>query len=159
MFMERFISMLPGQKLIVLDEFSGTKTYASGHLLIAVGSELEGLLYEHPIRGDSFYMPFLPASHVVETVGTGLVHCAPCHGREDFEVGCKFSLPLVSYLNNQSHNGFNANSAEILVIFYFPCQKKFGANDLNAKKERTTFSHLRIGQMFHQFCFLSVDII
>ncbi|KAA0192784.1 Isoleucine--tRNA ligase mitochondrial [Fasciolopsis buskii] len=94
MFMERFISMLPGQKLIVLDEFSGTKTYASGHLLIAVGSELEGLLYEHPIRGDSFYMPFLPASHVVETVGTGLVHCAPCHGREDFEVGCKFSLPL-----------------------------------------------------------------
>lgn len=80
MFLERFISMLPGQKLTVLDEFSG--------------SQLEGLLYEHPIRGNSFCMPFLPSSHVMETIGTGLVHCAPCHGREDFEVGCKFSLPL-----------------------------------------------------------------
>ncbi|THD19387.1 Isoleucine--tRNA ligase [Fasciola hepatica] len=88
-FMEPFSSMLPGQKLTVLDEFPG--------------SRLEGVLYDHPLRNDpSSTMPFLPASHVVETVGTGLVHCAPCHGREDFEVACRFGLPLNSLVDESA---------------------------------------------------------
>jgi len=43
----------------------------------------------HPLRaGDnySFRVPLLPGDHVTDDAGTGFVHTAPGHGREDFEV-------------------------------------------------------------------------
>jgi isoleucyl-tRNA synthetase len=42
----------------------------------------------HPLKGKEydFYVPLLPGDHVTDDAGTGFVHTAPSHGREDFEV-------------------------------------------------------------------------
>jgi isoleucyl-tRNA synthetase len=42
----------------------------------------------HPFHrgGYSFAVPLLPGDHVTDDAGTGFVHTAPGHGREDFEV-------------------------------------------------------------------------
>ena len=44
----------------------------------------------HPLKGlDGGYgltVPLLPGDHVTDDAGTGFVHTAPGHGREDFDV-------------------------------------------------------------------------
>ena len=42
----------------------------------------------HPLhaRGYGFVVPLLDGDHVTEDAGTGFVHTAPGHGREDFEL-------------------------------------------------------------------------
>ncbi|MDP2410724.1 MAG: isoleucine--tRNA ligase, partial [Pseudolabrys sp.] len=47
------------------------------------------LTCEHPLKklgGYDFDVPLLPGDHVTDDTGTGFVHTAPGHGREDFEV-------------------------------------------------------------------------
>jgi isoleucyl-tRNA synthetase len=44
---------------------------------------------DHPLRGSGDYgftVPLLPGDHVTDDAGTGFVHTAPGHGREDFDV-------------------------------------------------------------------------
>jgi len=38
-------------------------------------------------------------THVTADAGTGLVHTAPGHGREDYEIGLKYGLPVYSPVN------------------------------------------------------------
>ncbi|HEX2216914.1 MAG TPA: isoleucine--tRNA ligase, partial [Xanthobacteraceae bacterium] len=49
---------------------------------------LEGIVCQHPLRGlgYSFIVPLLAGEHVSYDAGTGFVHTAPGHGREDFDV-------------------------------------------------------------------------
>jgi isoleucyl-tRNA synthetase len=49
--------------------------------------ELEGIVCSHPLagKGYDFHVPLLSANHVTEDTGTGFVHTAPGHGREDFD--------------------------------------------------------------------------
>lgn len=49
---------------------------------------LDGLICAHPLRGKGydFDVPLLAGDHVTDDAGTGFVHTAPGHGREDFEV-------------------------------------------------------------------------
>jgi len=51
---------------------------------------LQDLVCEHPLKGFNdgyvFPVPLLPGDHVSDDTGTGFVHTAPGHGREDFEV-------------------------------------------------------------------------
>ncbi len=46
------------------------------------------MLCAHPLRrlGYGFVVPLLDGDHVTEDAGTGFVHTAPSHGREDFEL-------------------------------------------------------------------------
>jgi isoleucyl-tRNA synthetase len=50
--------------------------------------ELEALVCHHPLRGANynFHVPLLPGNHVTDETGTGFVHTAPGHGREDFDI-------------------------------------------------------------------------
>jgi isoleucyl-tRNA synthetase len=52
--------------------------------------ELAELECDHPLRktitGYGFTVPLLPGDHVTDDTGTGFVHTAPGHGREDFDV-------------------------------------------------------------------------
>ena len=45
---------------------------------------------EHPLKGTggdySFRVPLLPGDHVTDDAGTGFVHTAPGHGRDDFDI-------------------------------------------------------------------------
>ncbi|RMD57493.1 isoleucine--tRNA ligase, partial [Candidatus Woesearchaeota archaeon] len=79
------VSAVTKKDLEIIEEFSGDK--------------LEGLAYEYPFSDE---IPFqkgrehrvvLSSEYVSTDAGTGLVHCAPGCGPEDFEVGRREGLP------------------------------------------------------------------
>lgn len=64
------------------------------------GRELEGLEYRHPLHDliplqeqlSKYHKVVLSKEHVALTEGTGLVHGAPGHGFEDYEVGLEYGI-------------------------------------------------------------------
>ncbi|RXT53510.1 isoleucine--tRNA ligase [Bradyrhizobium betae] len=54
------------------------------------GDTLDAVECAHPLRGFDggyeFIVPLLAGDHVTDDTGTGFVHTAPSHGREDFDV-------------------------------------------------------------------------
>jgi isoleucyl-tRNA synthetase len=54
------------------------------------GDTLDAVECAHPLKGFAggyeFTVPLLPGEHVTDDAGTGFVHTAPGHGREDFDV-------------------------------------------------------------------------
>lgn len=67
-----------------------------GVLATLSGKDLHGTQCAHPLaaQGYTFTVPMLPGDHVTTEAGTGLVHTAPGHGLEDFEVGRKFKIEV-----------------------------------------------------------------
>ncbi len=63
------------------------------------GEELEGMIYSHPFveREGRIIM----ADFVSLESGTGTVHIAPGHGKEDHEIGLKYKLPIISPVDEQ----------------------------------------------------------
>jgi isoleucyl-tRNA synthetase len=60
------------------------------------GETLAGTIASHPLRGQGydFEVPLLAAEFVQADQGTGLVHVAPGHGADDFELGHANALPV-----------------------------------------------------------------
>ncbi|HMK23338.1 MAG TPA: class I tRNA ligase family protein, partial [Terriglobales bacterium] len=60
---------------------------------------LEGLTCKHPLngRGYDFDVPLLAGDHVTDDAGTGFVHTAPGHGREDFDIWIANARKLSAY--------------------------------------------------------------
>ncbi len=65
------------------------------------GSELEDALAAHPLRGHAeanghydFAVRVMPADFVTVEAGTGLVHIAPSHGLDDFNLGKQYGLEV-----------------------------------------------------------------
>jgi isoleucyl-tRNA synthetase len=58
------------------------------------GKELEGLVARHPFFDRE--SPLVLADHVTLEAGTGLVHTAPGHGQEDYDVGRRYGLEIYS---------------------------------------------------------------
>ena len=52
------------------------------------GSDLVGLKAVHPLRGSE--VPIISGDHVTSEAGTGIVHTAPAHGADDFNVYVRF---------------------------------------------------------------------
>ncbi len=76
------------------------------------GKELEGLEYIHPFSDTIDYASLKSQSEKIHTVllskeyvnldaGTGLVHCAPGCGPEDYEIGRKYKIPAFNRTNEQ----------------------------------------------------------
>ncbi len=60
------------------------------------GRELQRLVFRHPLFDrDS---PLVLADYVTTTDGTGIVHTAPGHGKDDFLTGQKYRLPTLQVL-------------------------------------------------------------
>ena len=59
---------------------------------------LAGTACAHPLNalGYSFTVPLLNGDHVTADTGTGFVHTAPSHGREDFEIWMSSSALLIA---------------------------------------------------------------
>jgi isoleucyl-tRNA synthetase len=72
---------------------------ARGILGRAAGVALEGLAFRHPFEERT--VPVVLGGHVTLEAGTGLVHTAPAHGAEDFEMGVKNGLPLDQPVDDQ----------------------------------------------------------
>ncbi|TWG97456.1 isoleucyl-tRNA synthetase [Mesorhizobium sp. J18] len=83
----------PGEKLIFADalaEESFAKAKLQYNRLRDVpADELAAITLAHPLKGlgggYEFAVPMLPGDHVTDDAGTGFVHTAPGHGREDFD--------------------------------------------------------------------------
>ncbi len=58
------------------------------------GKALEGLSYRHPFMGRDGTV--ILGEHVTLEAGTGLVHTAPGHGQEDYEVGLRYGLEVLN---------------------------------------------------------------
>jgi isoleucyl-tRNA synthetase len=60
------------------------------------GAALAGTVARHPLHGQGydFDVPLLAADFVVADTGTGLVHIAPGHGADDWELGQVNGLPV-----------------------------------------------------------------
>ncbi|TGZ65588.1 hypothetical protein CRM22_005804 [Opisthorchis felineus] len=94
-FSQQLSLMLPGADLKQLGELPGPEL-------------LHTCRYLHPIRSltsnsEDNLCPFLPGTYVSETKGTGLVHCAPCHGKEDFLLGQSFHLPMNQLVDDEGY--------------------------------------------------------
>jgi isoleucyl-tRNA synthetase len=63
------------------------------------GRDLEGMVFKHPLVDRE--SPVVFAEYVTLEDGTGIVHTAPGHGREDFETGQQFNLPVINPVNER----------------------------------------------------------
>ena len=72
------------------------------------GKDLEGLRYSHPLRDlvdaqkelEKYHMVVLADQYVSLEEGTGLVHAAPGHGEEDYEVAKRHGFPVYSLVED-----------------------------------------------------------
>ena len=91
-----------GEKLVLaatLLETVAAEAAITGHKLLAdlKGTALAGATAKHPFHGlggYEFEVPLLPADFVTTEQGTGMVHIAPSHGADDFELGQKHGLDV-----------------------------------------------------------------
>jgi isoleucyl-tRNA synthetase len=66
------------------------------------GKKMEGWEYENPLSKNlnlkikNGYKVILSSRYVTTEDGTGLVHCAPGHGKEDYEVGKEYGIDMPS---------------------------------------------------------------
>ena len=71
-------------------------------IIIIDGEELLGTTYDSPVFDKcSSPRPFLHASFVSETSGSGLVHLAPGHGMDDYELCLKQNIPAFAPLDDK----------------------------------------------------------
>lgn len=105
----------------------------------AKGKELEGLHYQHPFYERSG--PIVLGNHVTTEAGTGCVHTAPGHGMEDYEVGDKYGLGILSPVDRDGK--FTDEAPGFEGEFYQNANQK--VIDLLQSKEKlvkhTTFKH------------------
>jgi isoleucyl-tRNA synthetase len=66
------------------------------------GTEVEGTICAHPLRGKGYEhdVPCYMADYVTDEDGTGFVHVAPSHGPDDFVLGKKYGLEITDNLDN-----------------------------------------------------------
>ncbi|MBX4970928.1 isoleucyl-tRNA synthetase [Rhizobium binae] len=84
----------PGEKLIFADQLA-EESFAKAKLQYkrladVTAADLAAITCAHPLKGlgdgYEFAVPLLEGDHVTDDAGTGFVHTAPSHGREDFDV-------------------------------------------------------------------------
>ncbi len=85
-----------GERYILADKLAesvmkAAKVEAFEKRAIVAAADLAALTCAHPLRdlglgGYQFDVPLLDGDHVTDDAGTGFVHTAPGHGREDFDI-------------------------------------------------------------------------
>ncbi len=83
------------------------------------GSELEGLNFRHPFLDR--LSPVLTGEHVTLEAGTGIVHTAPGHGQEDYEIGQKYGLDI--YTPVDDHGKFTDDVTFFAGMHVFKADK------------------------------------
>jgi isoleucyl-tRNA synthetase len=73
---------------LAADVFKQARVPSFERVLDVPPSVLVGMTCAHPLRGRGydFIVPLLEGDHVTDDTGTGFVHTAPGHGREDFDI-------------------------------------------------------------------------
>ncbi len=74
---------------LAIDVFRQARVTAFKKIREIPSDILKGLICSHPLKSAGTYgflVKLLDAAHVTDDTGTGFVHTAPSHGREDFDV-------------------------------------------------------------------------
>ena len=103
------------------------------------GSELSGTVCSHPFvkKGFDYDVPMLNAQFVNLEQGTGIVHCAPSHGPDDFNLCLKNNIPSLYTVDNAGlytkeipyFTNTHIFKADPIVIEQLKEQKKLLKND------------------------------
>ncbi len=108
---------------------SGNLDYKYKVERIFYGEELEGKHYVHPLKGEVPYQEelakqsgkvhsiLLSEEYVSAEEGVGLVHTAPGHGPEDFEVGVENGLPIFNPVDIRGIYNEDAGDFEGKFVF------------------------------------------
>ncbi|MBR6301572.1 isoleucine--tRNA ligase [bacterium] len=82
-----------------------------------VGQDLELLEVKHPLIDRN--SKIILGEHVTLDAGTGLVHTAPGHGLEDYEVGCKYGIEVLSPLDSKGCWTEEGRIPELVGVPYY----------------------------------------
>ena len=103
------------------------------------GSEFEGTICSHPFLkiGYEYNVPMLNARFVNLEQGTGIVHCAPSHGPDDFNLCLKNNIPSKYTVDNAGlytnevpqFSGTHIFKADPIVIEKLKLEKKLLSDD------------------------------
>ncbi|MBO8129361.1 MAG: isoleucine--tRNA ligase [Peptococcaceae bacterium] len=105
------------------------------------GRDLERVVCRHPLfERDSL---LVLDEYVTLDQGTGCVHTAPGHGEEDFEVGKKYGLPVISPINEKGI--FTEESGIFAGQFYLT------ANETVLKELAESGALIKSEMMSHQY--------
>ena len=66
------------------------------------GKDLEHCTYKHPLF-DRESQVLIGGDYITTESGTGLVHTAPGHGQEDYGVGMRYGLPILSPVDDKGN--------------------------------------------------------
>ncbi|MBM3861040.1 MAG: isoleucine--tRNA ligase [Verrucomicrobia bacterium] len=83
------------------------------------GAQLEGVVTHHPFVDRE--SPIVISPYVTLEQGTGLVHTAPGHGAEDYEIGRKYGLPTLAPVDD--HGVFTKDAGQFAGQFVFKANK------------------------------------
>ena len=109
------------------------------------GSEFTGTICQHPFEklGYNFDVPMLEARFVTLEQGTGIVHCAPSHGPDDFNLCLKNNIPSKYTIDNA---GYYTNE-----IPYFTKTHVFKADPIVIDKLKEVKKLLKNDKLQHSY--------
>lgn len=80
------------------------------------GKDLIGLTALHPLYKRK--TPIVHGAHVTVNDGTGIVHTAPAFGEEDFDLGLKHNIKILSPIDDQGRFTAEINDEQLVNKFY-----------------------------------------
>lgn len=116
-----------------LYDFKVVRTFAA--------SELEGLSCRHPIFDRSSLL--ILGKHVTLDAGTGCVHTAPGHGREDYEMALEYGLEVYSPIDDRG--------CFVEEMPFFAGQFVFDANRTVCEKLKEAGNLIKESQIEHSY--------
>ncbi|MDH6364453.1 isoleucyl-tRNA synthetase [Enterococcus sp. PF1-24] len=108
-----------GRKLVIAKDLLATVKEAIGWENVEVLQELKGTDLEYMTAQHPFYdreSLVILGDHVTLDAGTGLVHTAPGHGEDDYIVGRKYNLEVLSPVDDRGV--FTAEAPGFEGVFY-----------------------------------------
>jgi isoleucyl-tRNA synthetase len=98
-------------------------------------------IFRHPFAERDARLMF--GDHVTADTGTGLVHTAPGHGYEDFVIGTRYGLPILTPVDDGGV--FTAEAGE------WAGRRVFDANDAIVEKLRSIGALLEVEKLSHSY--------
>ena len=89
-----------------------------------IGSDLERATYKHPFLERTGMI--ILGTHVTADAGTGCVHTAPGHGQDDYVVGTRYGIEVISPINNKGV--LTEEAGQFAGLFYLKANKEIVAH-------------------------------
>ena len=109
------------------------------------GENLKGTICEHPFfkLGYDYDIPMLEASFVTTEQGTGIVHCAPSHGPDDFNLCLNNGIKAIETVDGDGKYTKNVSLFEGIHIFK--------ANPIVIERLKEQRKLLSFGELVHSY--------